>query len=120
MELSQHHDMTLVLLAVGVCVFSAFSALNIASRARDASAGAAAGWTLFAAFALGGGMLPLVLMPGSGSELYRGLGSVVLGGLLVSTIFTLALVPTLFSLMLDAKQLATKTIRRTTRPPASS
>jgi len=66
------------------------------------------------------GLLPLVLFPGAGSELYRGLGSVVLGGLLVSTIFTLALVPTLFSLMLDAKQLATKTIRRTTRPPASS
>lgn len=65
------------------------------------------------------GLLPLVLFPGAGSELYRGLGSVVLGGLLVSTIFTLALVPTLFSLMLDARQLAAKTIRRTTRTPAS-
>ena len=43
-----------------------------------------------------GGMLPLVLMPGSGSELYRGLGAVVVGGLLVSTIFTLVLVPILF------------------------
>ncbi len=42
-----------------------------------------------------GGMLPLVLMPGSGSELYRGLGAVVLGGLVVSTIFTLVLVPLL-------------------------
>lgn len=48
-----------------------------------------------------GGMAPLVLMPGSGSELYRGLGSVVLGGLLVSTIFTLLLVPLLFSLVVD-------------------
>jgi len=47
------------------------------------------------------GLLPLVLFPGSGSELYRGLGSVVLGGLIVSTIFTLLLVPTLFSLVLD-------------------
>ena len=28
-----------------------------------------------------GGMLPLVLMPGAGSELYRGLGAVVVGGL---------------------------------------
>lgn len=43
-----------------------------------------------------GGMLPLVLMPGSGSELYRGLGAVVVGGLLVSTVFTLVLVPILF------------------------
>lgn len=42
-----------------------------------------------------GGMLPLVLMPGSGSELYRGLGAVVVGGLVVSTVFTLFLVPVL-------------------------
>lgn len=61
------------------------------------------------------GMLPLVLpMPswasgnltwaaGAGSELYRGLGSVVLGGLIVSTVFTLVLVPIGFSLALDIK-----------------
>jgi len=46
------------------------------------------------------GMLPLVLFPGAGSELYRGLGSVVVGGLIVSTVFTLFLVPALLSLML--------------------
>jgi len=49
------------------------------------------------------GLSPLVLFSGAGSELYRGLGAVVLGGLLVSTVFTLILVPTLFSLMMDAK-----------------
>jgi HAE1 family hydrophobic/amphiphilic exporter-1 len=49
------------------------------------------------------GLLPLVLFPGAGSELYRGLGSVVLGGLLFSTVFTLFLVPTLFSLVMEAK-----------------
>ena len=43
------------------------------------------------------GMIPLVLFPGAGSELYRGLGGVVIGGLIVSTIFTLILVPSLFS-----------------------
>ena len=48
-----------------------------------------------------GGMAPLVFMPGAGSELYRGLGSVVVGGLLVSTLFTLLLVPLLLSLALD-------------------
>jgi HAE1 family hydrophobic/amphiphilic exporter-1 len=32
------------------------------------------------------GLLPLVFMPGAGSELYRGLGAVVLGGLAISTI----------------------------------
>jgi HAE1 family hydrophobic/amphiphilic exporter-1 len=50
------------------------------------------------------GMLPLVLFPGAGSELYRGLGSVVLGGLMVSTLFTLFLVPSLLSLVLDARR----------------
>ena len=47
-----------------------------------------------------GGMLPLVLMPGAGSELYRGLGAVVVGGLVISTIFTLILVPVLLSFLM--------------------
>ena len=49
------------------------------------------------------GMLPLVMAPGPGSELYRGLGAVVVGGLVCSTIFTLIVVPLLFSLVLDAQ-----------------
>lgn len=48
------------------------------------------------------GLMPLVLFPGAGSELYRGLGAVVLGGLLVSTFLTLVLVPSLFSLTVQA------------------
>ena len=44
------------------------------------------------------GMLPLVLFPGAGSELYRGLGSVVLGGLSLSAVLTLAIIPPLLSL----------------------
>lgn len=43
------------------------------------------------------GMLPLVLSTGAGSELYRGLGSVILGGLAVSTIFTLFVIPPLLA-----------------------
>ena len=58
------------------------------------------------------GMMPLVLFPGAGSELYRGLGSVVVGGLLVSTLFTLFLVPALFSLVLDAREAATRALGR--------
>lgn len=50
-----------------------------------------------------GGMLPLVLMPGAGSELYRGLGAVVVGGLVVSTIFTLILVPIILSFILKTR-----------------
>jgi HAE1 family hydrophobic/amphiphilic exporter-1 len=49
------------------------------------------------------GMLPLVVSPGAGSELYRGLGAVVLGGLIVSTLFTLVLIPLLLGLVLEAK-----------------
>jgi len=41
------------------------------------------------------GMLPLVIFPGSGSELYRGLGSVILGGIAISTIFTVFVIPSL-------------------------
>ena len=51
------------------------------------------------------GLFPLVVMPGAGSELYRGLGSVILGGLVVSTILTLFLVPAFFSLVMDARGL---------------
>jgi len=43
------------------------------------------------------GMMPLVMFPGAGSELYRGLGSVVLGGLSLSAVLTLALVPPIMS-----------------------
>jgi HAE1 family hydrophobic/amphiphilic exporter-1 len=41
------------------------------------------------------GMLPLVVAPGPGSELYRGLGSVILGGLALSTVFTIFVIPAL-------------------------
>jgi hydrophobic/amphiphilic exporter-1 (mainly G- bacteria), HAE1 family len=41
------------------------------------------------------GMLPLVVWPGPGAELYKGLGSVVLGGLAMSTIFTVFLIPSM-------------------------
>lgn len=43
------------------------------------------------------------LLGGPGSELYRGIGSVMTGGLTASTIFTLVLVPALFSLFMDLK-----------------
>ena len=41
------------------------------------------------------GMLPLLLMPGAGTELYRGMAAVIVGGMLVSTLFTLILLPSL-------------------------
>ncbi len=45
------------------------------------------------------GMLPLMLMPGAGSELYRGLGAVVIGGLSLSALLTLLIIPPLLSLL---------------------
>ncbi len=41
------------------------------------------------------GMLPLAIIPGEGTELYRGLALVIVGGMLVSTFFTLILLPSL-------------------------
>ena len=55
------------------------------------------------AFTSIGGMLPLALMTGAGSELYRGLAAVMVGGLLVSTVFTIILVPVVYSMILNLR-----------------
>ena len=47
------------------------------------------------------GMSPIVFFPGPGSELYRGLGSVILGGLALSTIFTLFLIPAMLMFVIQ-------------------
>jgi HAE1 family hydrophobic/amphiphilic exporter-1 len=49
------------------------------------------------------GMLPLVVFPGAGSELYRGLGSVVVGGLALSALLTLLIVPPLLRIALPER-----------------
>lgn len=48
------------------------------------------------------GMLPLMVMPGVGAEIYRGLATVIVGGMAVSALFTLILMPSL--LLLGAKK----------------
>jgi multidrug efflux pump subunit AcrB len=52
------------------------------------------------------GMLPLMLMPGAGTELYRGMATVIVGGMLVSTLFTLILLPSLLRMHEDVKPAA--------------
>lgn len=47
------------------------------------------------------GLSPLVFNPGAGTELYRGLGAIVMFGLLFSTLITLTFMPTLLSLTLQ-------------------
>jgi HAE1 family hydrophobic/amphiphilic exporter-1 len=48
------------------------------------------------------GLLPLVVFPGAGSELYRGIGVVVFGGLGLSTFATLIIVPPLLAIALTS------------------
>ncbi|MEO0545983.1 MAG: efflux RND transporter permease subunit [Pseudomonadota bacterium] len=50
------------------------------------------------------GMLPLIVFPGEGSELYRGLGAVVVGGLSMSAFLTLLTVPPLLRLCITKPQ----------------
>ena len=52
------------------------------------------------------GMLPLALGGGAGAELYQGLGAVIVGGLVISTVFTLILVPVLMSIGYDLVEFA--------------
>nr|MDJ0941237.1 efflux RND transporter permease subunit [Woeseiaceae bacterium] len=44
------------------------------------------------------GMLPLMVVPGVGSQIYRGLATVIIGGMLVSAVFTLILMPSILQL----------------------
>jgi len=50
------------------------------------------------------GLAPLVLLPGEGTELYRGVGIIVLGGILVSTILSLTFLPALLVSLLQDKK----------------
>ena len=52
------------------------------------------------------GMLPLVLIPGPGSEFYRGLGSVITGGLTLSTVFTIFVTPALLMFFIKMEKRA--------------
>ena len=52
------------------------------------------------------GLIPLVIFPGSGSELYRGIGTVVFGGLATSAILTLLMVPPLLALALKTEKIS--------------
>ncbi|MEO0990174.1 MAG: efflux RND transporter permease subunit [Pseudomonadota bacterium] len=55
------------------------------------------------------GMMPLVIFPGEGSELYRGLGAVVVGGLSMSAFLTLLTVPPLLRLVLTRNRMPEET-----------
>jgi multidrug efflux pump subunit AcrB len=44
------------------------------------------------------GLLPMIVVPGPGGSLYRGLSTVIAGGMLVNTVFMLVLLPALLRL----------------------
>jgi multidrug efflux pump subunit AcrB len=44
------------------------------------------------------GMLPLLVVPGAGSDIYRGMAAAIVGGMSVSMLFTLLLLPSLLQL----------------------
>jgi len=48
------------------------------------------------------GLAPLVMIPGEGTELYRGVGIIVLSGILVSTLLTLTFLPALLLALVKA------------------
>lgn len=48
------------------------------------------------------GLLPLVAIPGAGTELYRGLGAVMLGGMLTSMVVTLTFLPCLLVTVIES------------------
>ena len=60
------------------------------------------------------GMLPLMVIPGVGSQIYRGLATVIIGGMFVSAIFTLILMPSILRLAPVGNPFRTKSETTTT------
>jgi multidrug efflux pump subunit AcrB len=50
------------------------------------------------------GMLPLLVVPGAGSDIYRGMAAAIVGGMSLSTLFTLLLLPSLLQLELKTRK----------------
>jgi multidrug efflux pump subunit AcrB len=66
------------------------------------------------------GMLPLMLMPGEGAEMYRGLAAVIIGGMTFSALFSLSFMSALLSLpCYRATSIAKLTLHRPDAPQIS-
>jgi multidrug efflux pump subunit AcrB len=64
------------------------------------------------------GMLPLVLMPGEGSVIYRGLATTIVGGMTCSLFFTLLMLPSLLRIG-ATRNAANESIRRPSLEPVA-
>jgi hypothetical protein len=69
-------------------------------------------------FAMIGGMIPVALGVGAGSEVRRPMGVTVIGGLLTSTLLTLVVVPVVYTLVADAGQWLRRLVAPGDRAPA--
>lgn len=56
------------------------------------------------------GMLPLLVFPGEGSAMYRGMAAAIVGGMTVSTLFTLVLLPALLRIGGESQNLIASAI----------
>jgi len=56
------------------------------------------------------GMLPLLILPGTGTEIYRGLAAVIVGGMTFSMLFSLVLIPALLTIAPTSGQRAAQPI----------
>lgn len=65
------------------------------------------------------GMLPLMLVPGAGSGIYRGLATVIVGGMSVSAVFTLLLLPSILRIG-ESRQIARSSRASFTHPVVTS
>ncbi len=72
--------------------YELYEAIALAGKARLRP-------VLMTAFTTMLGMLPMALSRGEGSEMWKPMGIVVIGGLLVSTVITLIVVPVLYGIM---------------------
>ncbi|MDD2285138.1 MAG: efflux RND transporter permease subunit [Paludibacter sp.] len=97
------------IMLVGIVVKNGIVLVDYTNLMRDR------GYELYEAIALAGssrlrpvlmtafttilGMVPMALSQGEGSEMWRPMGVVVIGGLLVSTVLTLIIVPVLYGIM---------------------
>jgi multidrug efflux pump subunit AcrB len=65
------------------------------------------------------GMLPLLLIPGPGTEVYQGLAAVIVGGMSISAMFTLIFLPSLLR-MGETSDVASRTAGATISPSPAS
>jgi Cu/Ag efflux pump CusA len=90
----------------GLCFLSAAEAVREAVESRMRPIAMSAITTIF-------GLAPLVFIPGEGTELYRGVGAIVLFGLAGAAIVTLTFLPAVTVMVLSWSQ------RKQTITPAS-